>query len=132
MINMGGQRPKIGANWPLTCPYLQRWCGIRGLRVKVAAVSNFEDSSNILFYLFFSLVLLNFLQIRVKIFQALWDTKFLRKHLLKVLCYLSVRIHFFRWGTHLYMSLFPFVHPSVTHHFSGTVHHLTIIFDTHI
>ena len=24
MINMGGQRPKIGSNWPLTRPYLQR------------------------------------------------------------------------------------------------------------
>ena len=24
MINMGGQRPKIGGNWPLTDPYLQR------------------------------------------------------------------------------------------------------------
>ena len=26
MINMGGQRPNIGSNWPLTGPYLQRWC----------------------------------------------------------------------------------------------------------
>ena len=25
MINMTGQRPKIGGNWPLTSPYLQRW-----------------------------------------------------------------------------------------------------------
>ena len=24
MINMGGQRPKISGNWPLTGPYLQR------------------------------------------------------------------------------------------------------------
>ena len=39
----------------------------------------------------------------------------------------------FRWGTHLYMSLFrPSVHLSVllsvAHHISGTIHHLIIIF----
>ena len=26
IINMSGQRPKIGGNWPLTNPYLQRYC----------------------------------------------------------------------------------------------------------
>ena len=25
MINIGGQRLKIGSNWPFTSPYLQRW-----------------------------------------------------------------------------------------------------------
>ena len=25
MINMSGQRPKIGGNWPLAGPYLQHW-----------------------------------------------------------------------------------------------------------
>ena len=25
MINMGGQRSKIGSNWPFTGPYLQRY-----------------------------------------------------------------------------------------------------------
>ena len=47
-----------------------------------------------------------------------------------------------RWGTHLYMSLFPSIHlpvcpsvhpsvcPSVVQHISGTVHHLVIIFGT--
>ena len=39
----------------------------------------------------------------------------------------------FRWGTHLYMSLFlsarPSVRPSVTqHHISGTLHHMIMIF----
>ena len=24
-MNMGGQKPEIGANWPLTGPYLQPW-----------------------------------------------------------------------------------------------------------
>ena len=38
----------------------------------------------------------------------------------------------FRWGTHLYMSLFLSVHPSVVHHISGTIHHLIIIFGTHM
>ena len=42
----------------------------------------------------------------------------------------------FRWGTHFYMSLFPSVHPSVcpsvVHHISGTVHHVIIIFGTHV
>ena len=37
-----------------------------------------------------------------------------------------------RWGTHLYMSLFPSVRPSVrpsvAHHILGTVHHLIKIF----
>ena len=28
MINMGGQRPKIGYNWPLTGPCLQRYSGM--------------------------------------------------------------------------------------------------------
>ena len=28
MINMGGQRQKIGGNWRLTSPYLQGWGGI--------------------------------------------------------------------------------------------------------
>ena len=44
--------------------------------------------------------------------------------------------HVFRWGTHLYMSLFPSVCPSVcplvAHHISGTVHHLIVIFGTHM
>ena len=35
----------------------------------------------------------------------------------------------FRWDTYLYLPLFPFVRLSVAHHISGTVHHLTIIFD---
>ena len=35
-------------------------------------------------------------------------------------------------GTHLYMSLFLSVHPSVPHHISGTIHHLIIIFGTHL
>ena len=59
---------------------------------------------------------------------------------------------FFRWRTHLYMSLFlsvcpsvrpsihlsvirsfcPSVRPSVVHHISGTVHHVIIIFGTHV
>ena len=47
-------------------------------------------------------------------------------------------LYFFRWGTHLSMSLFPSVRlsirpsvrPSVAHHISGTVHHLIVIFDT--
>ena len=42
----------------------------------------------------------------------------------------------FRWGTHLYMSLFRSVHPSVhlsvVHHTSGTIHHLIIIFGTRV
>ena len=43
--------------------------------------------------------------------------------------------HFFRWGTHLYVSLFPSAHPSIcpcVHHthFWGTIHHLIIIFVT--
>ena len=25
MISMNGQKPKIGGNWPLAGPYLQRW-----------------------------------------------------------------------------------------------------------
>ena len=33
----------------------------------------------------------------------------------------------FRWGTHLYMLLFPSVSPSVAHHISGTV-----TFGTHV
>ena len=41
-------------------------------------------------------------------------------------------IDFFRWGTHLYMSLFPSVRPSIVHHISGTVHHLIIIFGAHV
>ena len=53
----------------------------------------------------------------------------------------AVRI---RWVTHLSMSLFPSfhlpvclsvslsVHPSVAHHISRTVHHLIIIFGTHV
>ena len=28
IINLGGQRPKIGGNWPLTSPYLQHWLTI--------------------------------------------------------------------------------------------------------
>ena len=31
MINMGGQRAKIGGNWPLTGPYLQCWTNLMGL-----------------------------------------------------------------------------------------------------
>ena len=42
----------------------------------------------------------------------------------------------FRWGTHLYMSFFPSVgpsiHPSVLHHISGAIHHLIIIFGTYM
>ena len=38
----------------------------------------------------------------------------------------------FRWGTHLYVSLFPSICLSIVHHFSGTVHHQIIIFDTHV
>ena len=43
----------------------------------------------------------------------------------------TTRNEVFRWGTHLYMSLFLSVHPSVAHHISGTVHHVIIIFCTH-
>ena len=44
-----------------------------------------------------------------------------------------LNISIFRWGTHLYISLFPSISPSsVTHHISGTVHHLIIIFGTHM
>ena len=38
----------------------------------------------------------------------------------------------FRWGTHFYVSLFPSICLSIVHHFSGTVHHQIIIFDTHV
>ena len=48
----------------------------------------------------------------------------------------TTRNEVFRWGTHLYMSLFlsvhPSIHPSVAHHISGTVDHLAIIFGTHM
>ena len=40
--------------------------------------------------------------------------------------------YFFRWGTHLYMTLFPSIHLSITHHISETVQHLIIIFGTHM
>ena len=44
--------------------------------------------------------------------------------------------YFFRWDTHLYMSLFPSVcptdHPSVMHHISGIFCHLIIIFGAHV
>ena len=47
-----------------------------------------------------------------------------------------MRIHFFRCWTHLYMSLFPSirlsVHPSNVHNISGIVHHVIIIFGTHV
>ena len=33
-----------------------------------------------------------------------------------------------RWGTHVYMSLFPSVCLSVVHHILGTVHHLQVFF----
>ena len=33
-----------------------------------------------------------------------------------------------RWGTHVYMSLFPSVRLSVAHHILGTVHHLQVFF----
>ena len=47
---------------------------------------------------------------------------------------------YFRWGTHLYISLFPSVRPSVrlsvlpsvTHHILGTVHHMIFIFGRHV
>ena len=32
---------------------------------------------------------------------------------------------FFRWGTHLCMSVFPSAHLSVMHHISGTMHHIS-------
>ena len=38
----------------------------------------------------------------------------------------------FRWGTHLYMSLFLSIRLSVTHHISETVHHVFIIFSTRV
>ena len=40
----------------------------------------------------------------------------------------------FRWGTHLYVtfSVRPSAHLSIAHHISGTVHHLIIIFGTHV
>ena len=41
-------------------------------------------------------------------------------------------IDIFRWGTHLYMSLFPSVCSSVAYHVSGTVDHVIIIFDTRV
>ena len=50
--------------------------------------------------------------------------------------YLMKKVELFRWGTHLYMSLFPSVcssclsvHPSVAHHISGTVYHLIIFLE---
>ena len=40
----------------------------------------------------------------------------------------------FRWGTHLYVtfSVRPSAHLSIAHHIPGTVHHLIIIFGTHV
>ena len=53
---------------------------------------------------------------------------------------LQLYLLLFRWGTHLCMSFFlsvcpsihPSIHPSVAYHISGTVHHLIIIFGTHV
>ena len=45
----------------------------------------------------------------------------------------SVRnFDFSRWGTHLYISLFLSICPSVAYHISGTIHHLIIICGTHV
>ena len=33
MINMGGQKPKIGSNWPLNGPYLQCWDAASRLKI---------------------------------------------------------------------------------------------------
>ena len=43
---------------------------------------------------------------------------------------------FFRWGTHLFMSLFLSVclsvFPPVAHHISGTIHHMILICGAHV
>ena len=50
--------------------------------------------------------------------------------------FLKIWCPVFRWDTHLYVSVFPSVplsvHPSVVHHISVTIHHLIIIFGTHV
>ena len=44
--------------------------------------------------------------------------------------------HFFWWGTHLYMLLFLsvglYICLSLVYHISGTIHHVVIIFGTHL
>ena len=40
MINVGGQRPKIGGNWLLTGPYLQHWAEAIG-----AGISSFGKAA---------------------------------------------------------------------------------------
>ena len=42
----------------------------------------------------------------------------------------TTALSFFRWGTHLYMSLFLPVYLSVADHIHGAIHHLIIIFGT--
>ena len=65
---------------------------------------------------------------------------YLRRDNSKHNCIFQIVIGIFRWGTHLYMSPFlsvrpsicPSVHPSVVHHISGSIHHLIIIFGAHM
>ena len=47
-------------------------------------------------------------------------------HILLIFFLILFIVILFRWGTHLCMSLFPSVRPSVVHHISGTVHQMTI------
>ena len=52
---------------------------------------------------------------------------------LKQSSFIVIRKKIIRWGSHFCMSLFPSIPPSVTHYiFSGIVHHLIIIFGTHM
>ena len=68
-------------------------------------------------------------------FNRVWHSSFLYKYsLMEFLVIYLTLFCLFRWGTHLYKSLFPFVRLSIclslAHHISGTVHHWIIFFGT--
>ena len=47
MINVGGQRPKIGSSWPLTGPYLQRWHQLPRVQIIASQFRNCKVNVNV-------------------------------------------------------------------------------------
>ena len=115
--------------WTLTKSIL---CGNISLKVSVLFDVNSDKKSVVLFCInsvkvsefhIWSLKLSSYCFLS---FAYLWTC-------LKQSSFIVIRKKIIRWGSHFCMSLFPSIPPSVTHYiFSGIVHHLIIIFGTHM
>ena len=71
-----------------------------------------------------------FASVLVQFGHSVWALKPVHRH--QKPGYAIVLFSIFRRGTHLYISLFPSVRPSVRDHISGTVYHVIIIFGSHV